>query len=232
MKKIIFKLISISVILLILSCSDDDLKEVSGTLEFTTEGSDTFMINASDISATITIVGAGGGGGGGVIYNGMDVFSTGGGGGGGAGDVKIIGNVSLQKNVTYTIVVGAGGNGGNPGNIGLKGAVTTISLEMVELYTAASGTGGFSNTIGINLGGNGGAGFPAGSKGGDGEILDVDWDGNAGAGGQGGDNLSNYGIGGDGGKGADVDNKIASSDATTGLSGGNGYIKIEWTGMN
>jgi hypothetical protein len=215
-------------IVLFSGCSKDEAEEVSGTIEFSNAGSHEFEIDAANIKATITIVGAGGGGGGGVDYN-AGGHSTGGGGGGGAGAVQVYENVDLQRNVQYNVSVGQGGAGGQRGNPGGNGLLSSISLEQVVLYTSAAGSGGKSNAVNDKAGGDGGAGFPAGSVGGNGEELDAEWSAPAGTGGEGGDNLSTFGLGGIGGRGTKVD-FLAPLNAQPGLNGANGYVKIDWTG--
>ncbi|PCI33233.1 MAG: hypothetical protein COB60_08065 [Flavobacteriaceae bacterium] len=229
MKNIITKLFSLLIILIVVGCSNDDQKEISGTFEFSEIGIHNFKINASNIKATITIVGAGGGGGGGVGFNAGN-SSTGGGGGGGAGEVKLLIDIDLQENVNYTVNIGEGGNGGNVNGNGLDGQLSEISLEQITLFMAIHGNGGKSNTINENVGGTGGIGFPQGSAGGNGELLDVNWNGIAGTGGIGGDNFSTFGIGGNGGIGTEVNNLVPTS-AQPGIKGGNGYVKIEWSGI-
>jgi hypothetical protein len=212
------------------SCSKDKAPEkVSGVLEFAAAGNHTFKIEAKDIQATIMLVGAGGGGGGGVVYN--SGSSTGGGGGAGAGEVKVFGNVNLQENVQYTVLVGAGGEGGNASLSGKNGQKSEISLLQIPLYTALPGKGGLSNSPNSTPGGNGGEGFPSGNKGGSGEILDATWSGKAGVGGTGGDNLSSKGKGGNGGNGCAISNNEIESSPQAGMSGANGYVRIEWVGI-
>lgn len=214
-------------VFLFTSCSKDTTpKKVSGVLEFTAAGEHTFKIDAKDIQATITLVGAGGGGGGGVVYN--SGSSTGGGGGGGAGEVKVFGNVNLQENVQYSILVGVGGDGGNAGQSGKNGQKSEISLLQIPLFTVLPGKGGLSNSPNSTPGGSGGEGFPSGNKGGSGEILDLTWSGKAGEGGTGGDNLSSKG---NGGNGCAISNNEIESSPQAGMSGANGYVRIEWVGI-
>ncbi len=234
MKNFVFSLLTLSLISFMISCSGDDPDVIiddtqpkSGVFEFDQAGSFEFKVEGENVTATITLVGAGGGGAGGVGFN-NGAKSTGGGGGGGAGEVKLVGDVSLQSNVTYIAEVGEGGFGGSKNNNGVNGKGSAIVLAQVQWHTAEAGSGGKSNTIGDNLGGSGGIGFPKGGRGGDGDFLDVNWDGPAGSGGPGGNNQSGYGFGGQGGDGTEIKNNAIASDAGSGLEGGDGYVKIEW----
>lgn len=230
MKTKVVTLFSLLLVVVLFGCSkDDEPKEVSGSFEFSEAGLHNFKIEASNIKATIILIGSGGGGGGGVGYT-QGGFSTGGGGGGGAGELKLLMNVALQENVTYTVKIGEGGNGGNVNNMGAKGQPSEILLEQISLYSALPGNGGRSNSINNNVGGSGGEGFPTGSAGGNGAVLDVNWSGPAGAGGAGGDNSSTFGLGGNGGKGTEVQN-LVPANAMPGNKGVNGYVKIDWTGI-
>lgn len=220
--------------LTMIGCSKEDndpKEEVSGTFEFLDTGTHEFSIDASDIVATITIVGAGGGGGGGVDYN-SGFSSTGGGGGGAAGEFKLLTNESLEGNVTYTVKVGVAGNGGSPSASGTNGQSSEISLEGLNLFIAMAGSGGLSNNINSRFGGPGGSGFPAGNSGTNGEQRDIfSFEALPGLGGNGGENDSLFGFGGDGGIGTELTGFSSTISAENGASGGNGYVKIEWTGL-
>jgi hypothetical protein len=75
--------ISFLVVLLMLSCSNkEDLREISGTYEFNVAGKHTFVINANHIKANIRITGANG------------------------GETKLLENISLDKNVEYSALIG------------------------------------------------------------------------------------------------------------------------------
>jgi hypothetical protein len=230
MKKPVVIVFSLLITFLSAGCSKDEPKEVSGTIEFNEAGLHYFKIDASDIKATIIIIGAGGGGGGGVGYTAGGVNSTGGGGGGGAGEVKLLMNIALQQNVNYAVNIGEGGAGGNVNISGANGQASDISLEQIKLYTALPGSGGRSNSSNNIAGGSGGNGFSGGSPGSSGQILDVNWSGLAGTGGAGGNNSSTFGLGGNGGKGTEVKN-LTPVNAFPGNRGGSGYVKIEWTGI-
>lgn len=88
MKKILNAVMLLSIILVSVSCSNrDELKEISGSYEFNITGKHTFSINADFIRATITIKGANG------------------------GETLILEDVKLDKDVTYTALVGGFKNG-------------------------------------------------------------------------------------------------------------------------
>ena len=220
-------------ILTLIGCSKEDnepKEEVSGTFEFLDIGTHEFSIDATDIVATITIIGAGGGGAGGVDYS-SGSSSTGGGGGGGGGEFKLLTNENLEGNVTYTVIVGSPGNGGTVSQSGSSGQSSEISLEGTNLYIAIAGSGGLSNSINSENGGSGGSGFPAGNNGTSGEQRSIfSLDASPGFGGFGGDNGSLFGFGGKGGIGVELDFATPIS-AENGSIGGNGYVKIEWTGF-
>lgn len=69
--------------ILVLSCSTkEELKEISGTFEFKDIGKHSFVINADHIDATIKIVGAN------------------------HGETIMVDNISLDRNVEYTAIIG------------------------------------------------------------------------------------------------------------------------------
>lgn len=229
-------LIITSFVFLLSNCKDnaeDPPKvkvQVTDSLVFSAAGTFTMNIDASDISATITIIGAGGGGAGGVKLN-SGTNSTGGGGGGGAGEIKEFENELLVQNESYAIQVGAAGSGGAVGGNGLKGTNTNISLGGNILYAVKSGNGGASNNANSQIGGVGGIGTPSGTKGLNGESMDAfTLDAKAGGRGTGGDNQSGFGRGGNGGRGTGIENTLPI-DAESGLAGQSGYVKIVWTGL-
>lgn len=85
----------------------------------------------------LMIVGAGGGGGG-------DAYSAGGGGGGGCGgEVTIVEDITVLKNVRGLVTIGAGGAGGNHGANGANGGETTFEYNNIT-YTARGGWGGYN----------------------------------------------------------------------------------------
>ncbi|RLD79689.1 MAG: hypothetical protein DRJ07_11395 [Bacteroidetes bacterium] len=77
MKKIFF-IIGFITSFLILSCTSNDVKEISGTLLFNEIGTHSFNINAENIQATITIAAPN------------------------KGEVQVIENVNLYRTVDYT----------------------------------------------------------------------------------------------------------------------------------
>ena len=198
----------------------------SGTIEFTDAGTHTFTIDKANVTAKITLVGGGGGGGGGITYT--SAHSTGGGGGGGAGQLITHSDVTINQNVEYTVIIGAGGQGGTANNIGLNGDKSEFKTGAIPIYEALPGSGGSSNTAGEITGGAAGPGHPAGANGTNGVPLDMTGHGFPGQGGQGGDNQSGYGNGGQGGNGALINNSAVTTSAKTGGNGGTGYFKIEW----
>lgn len=216
---------------LITSCKKESDKTISGTLEYNTNGNYEFVIDAKNITATITLIAGGGGGGGGVDYNGNvgSPRSTGGGGGGGAGESLEFKNISLQTDSTYSVVVGHGGLYGTKGFPGLKGKHSTLSLTGNILYQSKGGSGGSSNSINQLTGGQGGFGYPNGEGGTAGSLTENN-KADPGLGGTGGDNGSGYGKGGTGGFGTGIINTNNPVEAQDGIRGNNGYIRIEWTG--
>lgn len=233
MKTSVYSLFLATLIILGACSGKDDEPEMDsafGTLTFDTTGTYTFSLDVQDLTATITIIGGGGGGGGGVHHNNSVSNSTGGGGGGGAGEVIQLQNVSLETGVEYTVVVGSGGKGGIVGFGGVKGTTSSFGKGAIIQNSASGGTGGLSNTTESMTGGKGGAGFPNGSDGGDGEVSGgITPEALPGTGGAGGVNTSLFGAGGGGGKGAEVKNGIAL-DAESGTDGKHGYVQIEWKG--
>ena len=220
--------------LLIFACSTEKQPEpVSGIEEYSVAGEYSLTIDATDVTATITLIGGGGGGGGGVEYDEnvgvITLMSTGGGGGGGAGDSLLFREVQLEGNIVYTIRVGSGGAGGVIGEPGDDGGVSTFQAGTTVLYNATGGTGGSSNVVNNFMGGAGGNGYPPGTNGSNGTEVNGGT-AKAGSGGDGGDNLSGYGAGGTGGKGSGFSGGNAI-DASPGDMGGDGYVRIEWRGL-
>ncbi len=82
MKKLKLLLTSVVLSLFFLSCTTEDVKEISGTLIFNEIGSHTFNINAENIEATITVVGPN------------------------KGESFVFENVSLYRTVDYTAKIG------------------------------------------------------------------------------------------------------------------------------
>jgi hypothetical protein len=211
--------------------ADPDVKtEVTDSVVFANPGDFTFEIALSDITATISITGAGGGGAGGGILN-SGTNSTGGGGGGGSGEVKLLKNITLLQDTVYSVKVGSAGSGGNTGVAGGNGLSSEILLNTDVLFSATGGNGGLSNAPNSKTGGVGGTGFVDGRKGGNGENADVfTLDADPGSGGIGGVNISNNGNGGNGGIGTRIVN-LNPVAPQPGNKGGDGFIKIVWTGL-
>ena len=232
MKNYVLSVLSIIAILLSVSCSKEEINDqeiVSGSFEFTESGLHDFEIDARNITATITIIGAGGGGGGGSLFS-SGLSSTGGGGGGGAGEVIEMFDVSLDSNLIYHVVVGTGGAGGTINNNGSDGLSSKISLSEEVVFLAIQGEGGHSNGLDVTDGGNGGFGFPNGNNGTSGNTLDLFFNGDGGLGGEGGDNLSLFGTGGKGGDSSDIDLSRPINEQP-GENGTDGYVLIEWVGI-
>lgn len=100
-------------------------------------------------------VGGGGGGAGGTGYNSDGAI----GGGGGGGYTKTTCGVVIEKNMSYTITIGAGGSGGPAGDNGSSGGSTSAFN-----ITANGGGGGYKigGTNTKRCGGNGGSGGGSG----------------------------------------------------------------------
>lgn len=82
MKKLNLLFVGVLLSLFILSCTSDDVKEISGTLVFNEIGLHSFNINAENIEATITIIGPNN------------------------GETIILENVPLFRTVEYTAKIG------------------------------------------------------------------------------------------------------------------------------
>lgn len=131
----------------------------SGTLKFT-----------ANIAVDIFLVGGGGGGAGHVTNGSNNLLCSGGGGG---GYTKTLNNITLNKNVSYSIVIGNGGVKGDKsvkgnihGNYGNPGGNTSISEITDGSVTGGIGGGGpiptgDSSSHPVN-GGNGGSGGGSG----------------------------------------------------------------------
>ena len=124
----------------------------SGTLKFT-----------ANIAVDIFLVG-GGGGGAGYAANNSGVLCSGGGGG---GYTKTLNNITLNKNVSYSIVIGNGGVKGNVhDNYGRPGGSTSISAITNGSVTGGIGGGGpiptGDSSIYAAKGGDGGSGGGSG----------------------------------------------------------------------
>lgn len=225
----------------LISCSSDDSsgpgQPASGTEVYETPGSYIWTPDARDITAKITIIGAGGGGGGGadgLAFTQSYANAGGGGGGGGAGQVTVLDSLSLPKGTNYTVVVGPGGAGGARGRSafpGEKGGASQFAAGTFVMGTAAGGFGGEGGSVSSTaqgVGGLGGGGFPAGVGGGNG-VAGVPGEATGGAGGSGANNGTQYGTGGTGGAGGWVAAYTAQNGGA-GLAGRSGIVKIEWSG--
>ena len=202
---------------------------VSDVEQYDTPGTYSLKIDADDITATISLIGAGGGGAGGSSYTGTSV-SSGGGGGGGAGEVVSETDFVLEGGVTYTIIVGTGGTAGVVNQSGGNGQNSSILKGNTLVLEARAGEGGTNLGASSEQGGAGGTGYPVGVDGGDGN-QEIGGAAAGGYGGNGGDNNSGFGQGGGGGNGAGIFNFGSGASATMGQAGGSGRVRIEWSGV-
>jgi hypothetical protein len=133
----------------------------SGSVELYNGNTTTWnQITDSTYTAELLLVGGGGGGGG------PRNSSNGGGGGGGGGGVLYVASVTITKNTTYSISIGAGGEGGRFNSTINDTAVTNCDATKggnttAFGYTAFGGGAGqsYANTAGNLLnGGSGGGG--------------------------------------------------------------------------
>lgn len=131
----------------------------SGTLKFT-----------ANIAVDIFLVGGGGGGAGRVSNGDSNILASGGGGG---GYTKTLNNITLNKDVSYSIVIGNGGIKGDTstagtsyGNYGRPGGNTSISSITNGSVNGGIGGGGAIPTGNGSIyavnGGNGGSGGGSG----------------------------------------------------------------------
>lgn len=129
------------------------------------------QITSSPTQVEYVLVGGGGGGGIGTNWG-----NNAGAGGGGAGGV-LIGTMSVQPGVTYSINIGLGGGGARTSGSGISAIVSlqavdgqnsAISGSGLETITALGGGGGgsYSPTNGITAGRDGGSGGGGGGAGG------------------------------------------------------------------
>lgn len=137
-------------------------------IKFLTSGILKFTAN---IAVDIFLVGGGGGGAGYVTNSNTTALVCSGGGGGGY--TKTLNNITLNKNVSYSIVIGNGGvkgdksvNGNIHGNYGNPGGNTSISEITDGSVNGGIGGGGpiptSDNTIHPVSGGDGGSGGGSG----------------------------------------------------------------------
>lgn len=116
-------------------------------INYSTPGSNTWIVPAGVLSIGIEAWGGGGGGGGSGSTISQDcVPNASGGGGGGAGGYGVhIVDVTPGDVIGFT--VGTGGNGGGPGTSGVSGGSTSVTINGVPVIQANGGSGGGS---GIN----------------------------------------------------------------------------------
>lgn len=193
----------------------------------------TFTTNARTTILIVRMVGAGAGGAG-VATAGLGQLALGGGGGGGGYCIKVY---DVAGATGYTYAIGAKGTGGaNTGANGNDGGDTTFT-DGSTLITAKGGKGGIylgpANTLGVVLGGDGGAISTNGDLNGAGENggYGTRLSGAVGAAGMGGH--SRWGRGGNSritngagndaiGNGAGGGSAVSISGAVTGAKGGDG----------
>ena len=140
--------------------------EINWKIKFLTSGELTFSDN---VAIDAFLVGGGGGGG-----YGTNQGSGCQGGGGGGGYTASYGNIPIEKNVNYTITIGAGGASSS----GRGGTSSAFGKSVAGGYGATA-----VKYSGMSYGGNGGAG---GSGGGGGGVHNDGW--GSGAGGSNGGN--------------------------------------------
>jgi hypothetical protein len=196
-----------------------DVHPASGMLIFNSSG--TFYVPYNVVTVRLIISGGGGGGGG--AY----ADSTYGGGGGGASPY-FEAVVTVPKNGSVAVTVGAGGAGGAASSDGSDGATSSFGA-----YAICTGGKGGKKGI-VDAGGAGGAaGTPSGT--GSPYLIPVHHgsSGSGTAGGNGGDNLNiggagsaaGNGIGGFGGSGGGGTKEAGLSH---GGVGGDGFVVVIW----
>ncbi len=116
---------------------------------YTTPGSYTFVVPASQTKPLSFVLAGGGGGGGG--------GQSSGGGGGGASGVLISGSVLFSPGSSMTVIVGAGGTGGGSAISGNQGDPTQLTYGSFSLEASGGFGGGGGITGSPGLGGAGGA---------------------------------------------------------------------------
>ena len=223
-----------------------------GIARFTSSGTFTVPTGVTTIYVSGCAGGGGGGAGAGNNNGQSSLVGGGGGGGGGAGQSVLKQSFSVTSGATITVTIGAAGTAGAGGVVGAGGAggaggnTTLTGGASLTLTGGTGGSGGaavVSNAIGQGGGGgSGGAGFPNGSAGGDGNYAGL---GGAGAsspfGGGGGSgraatNTSAYQVGsaaggygaGGGGGGAGYGQASTAVTGGAGAVGTAGLIVFEW----
>lgn len=175
----------------------------SGSVSYTSAGSNNFVVPSGVTSVTVKAWGAGGGGGGG----GSRFGDT---GGDGAGGGFAESTITVTPGETLTAIVGGAGGGGGRGNAaggGGGGGYSIVSRSSTSLVVAAGGAGGG--------GGGSSSSAPGGDAGGGGGTIGVAGTAaSGGAGGGGGGTASSGGSAGTGGGN--------SGSAGASLSGGAG----------
>lgn len=208
-----------------------------GLVNYTTAGTDTFVVPAGVNSITVKAWGGGGGGGGG----GNGTASKGGDGGGGGFAQTTL---SVTPGETLNIAVGGGGGFGGgttrSGEGGGGGGYSRVTRSSTPLIIAAGGAGGGGGGSSSYAGGAGGAGGgTTGVDGTDGSSAPAGLAGTPSSGGAGGNSGRNDGSAGGslfGGDGADgrsasgADGGTANGGINGGGSGGSRDVNNSYAG--
>lgn len=213
-----------------------------GVRRFTWSGSFTVPAGVSTIYISGCGGGGGGGGGGGSTASASSYGSGGGGGAAGQSQERIPYAVTPGQEIPM-IIGGAGSPGAGAsgsGAVGTAGGATFVGT-LVALAGGGGGGGGGSITSGFIAGGAGGAGYPDGSCGSDGQANVPGSMGGAGGsspfGGGGGASRGAFGVGmtgsagigfGGGGGGGGGSYVINSGSGGNGGVGAQGFVIIEW----
>lgn len=194
-----------------------------GVVNYTTPGSDTFIVPTGVTSITVKAWGGGGGGGGGGNASG----SNGGNGGGGGFTLTTL---TVTPGETLNIATAGGGGGGSgttsSGAGGGGGGYSRVARGSTSLVVAAGGGGGGGAGRTAYVGGaGGGGGGTTGIDGSDGSSAPAGNGGTPSGGGGGGNGTRNDGANGaslTGGDGADGRSATGSDggESNGGLSGG------------
>lgn len=207
----------------ILNDQDSTISQSKGNwkIKFLTSGDLKFTeLNGAADGIDVFCVGGGGGGGGG---HGTGGWNACGGGGGYCSTAK---NRSIDKAVSYEIIIGAGGSKGAVSNSGGTGGTTSAFG-----VSANGGTGGSWGSGKAGIGGNNGGGTSGGgtthngSNGGSGAAATLEFaesNGTRYAGGGGGANGGIGGAGGGGNAGIASDSGAPGKPGTPNTGGGGG----------
>jgi len=191
-------------------------------VEFTTTGTQTWVVPQGVFDVSIVAVGGGGGGGG---NTGADGPGSAAGGGGGLGWVN---NVEVTPGESYTVAVGAGGTAGTTTSDGGDGGDSFVEIDGTTIVLGGGGDGGVANNAPAQGGAGGGFQGDGGGNGGTGgpALFNGGGAGGGGAGGYTGDggDMEENGSGGGGGGGFGVNSRPPDRDA------GGGGVGLEGEG--